>query len=60
MSLLVLKELVQAMSLHDLLRLIGEEHSVTIKRYPQLVLRHLQVFAGAEDGGCSNPCGGEV
>lgn len=35
-SFLVLKERVQAMLLHDDLRLVGEEDSVTIKRHSQL------------------------
>jgi len=39
---LVLEELVEAVRLEDALRLVREEHGVSVERHPQLRLRHLR------------------
>lgn len=52
--LFMLKEGVQAVLLHNDLRLIREDDGVSIKRYPQLCVTQLVLHIRAEHGGCSN------
>ena len=55
-GLLMLKEPVQPMGLHDAFRLVREKHSVPVEGHAQLTLGHSHVPAGAEDGGRCDPC----
>lgn len=53
--LLVLKESIQPVLLHDDLRLVREEDGVTIKRHLELRFAQLVLRLGHEHCGCSDP-----
>lgn len=54
--LLVLKEGVQPMLLHNNLRLIREQDGITVERHLELRLAQLVLRLGHEHRGCSDAC----